>query len=43
LFLVTNNQEIKDLNFTYAEVVAYAKFRKDAVPIVALQKPESII
>jgi hypothetical protein len=29
---------MKDLNFTRAEVVAHARFKKDAISIVALQK-----
>jgi hypothetical protein len=33
LFLVSINQAIKDLNFASAEFAAYARFRKDVIPI----------
>jgi len=35
--LITIKQAIKDLNFASAEFAAYARFRKDAIPIVVLQ------
>ena len=38
MFLITIKQAIKDLNFASAEFAAYARFRKDVIPIVVLQR-----
>jgi len=40
LFLITIKQSIKNLNFANAEIVAYARFRKDVIPIMVLQSAE---
>jgi hypothetical protein len=36
--LISKNQAIKDLNFASSEFSAYARFRKNIVPIVVLQR-----
>jgi hypothetical protein len=36
--LISNKQAIKDLNFARAEFSAYARFRKNVIPIVALRR-----
>ena len=38
MFLISIKQAIKDLDFAVAKLAAYAKFRKDVIPIVVLQR-----